>query len=353
MTARRASVPPRSVGGGVSAARRGRVPVVVLVALLAALLSGCSPQTLGAPRDGYEVQARFETVENLVVGHAVRLADVPVGTVVGVELDGYEALVTMAVEPHVALPRGTVASIRRTSLLGEDFVSLERPDDDPPDDPVGDGEELPTGPPRAGLEEVAHQGLRLMSAVAADDAVELVDALHHVVDGRERQLADLIVEVGEVSGHYAARTTDIGRAIDGVADLGDELATATPDVDGLVGDLDDAVTVIAAQRERMVSSLQGLVRLSAAAEGSVLGETREDLERVLAELGPVVGDLADDEERLDELVAAVVVFAERLQETITDEELDLYGLLMFGSGEPAYAGSGAAAGWAAFLEVPG
>jgi phospholipid/cholesterol/gamma-HCH transport system substrate-binding protein len=315
-----------------------------------ALLAGCSPQTVGAPRDGYEVHARFESVENLVVGHAVRLSDVAVGTVVGIELDGYEARVTMAIEDEVALPPDTVASVRRTSLLGEDFVSLQHPDHELPTDPVGDGDELTTGPPQAGLEEVAHQGLRLMSAVAADDAVELVDALHHMVDGREQQLADLVVEVGEVSGHYAERSTEIARAIDGVASLGDELATAAPDVDDLVEDLDDAVTVLAGQRERMVSSLQGLARLSAAAEGSVLGGTRVELERMLADLGPVITELAGDEERLDELIAAVVLFAERLQESITDEELDLYGLLMFGQGEPGTK-TGPGTGWERFLGV--
>jgi phospholipid/cholesterol/gamma-HCH transport system substrate-binding protein len=321
-----------------------------LAVLCAVVVAACSPQTIGAPRDGYEVQARFDTVENLVVGHAVRLADVPVGTVMGVELDGYEAVVTLAIEHDVVLPRGTVASIRRTSLLGEDFVSLERPDDGPPSEALGDGDELPTGPPQAGLEEVAHQGLRLMSAVAADDAVALIDALQHMVDGREEQLADLLVEVGEISGHYADQTAEIGRAIDGVAALGDELATAAPDVDGLVADVDEAVTVLARQRGRMVASLEGLTRLSTAAEGSVLGGTRGELEEVLAELGPVITDLAGDEDRLDELVAAVVLFAERLQESIYDDELDLYGLLMpGGTSGPAAAQSDA--GWAAFLGV--
>jgi virulence factor Mce-like protein len=331
-------------------ASHGRWLAVVAAALVAGLVAGCSPQTIGAPRDGYEVQARFETVENLVAGHAVRLADVPVGTVLGVELDGYEAVVTLAIEPDVTLARGTVASIRRTSLLGEDFVSLQQPDGEVAAGIVTDGDELPTGPPQAGLEEVAHQGLRLMSAVAADDAVELVDALHHMVDGREEQLADLLVEVGQTSEHYAAQTTEIGRAIDGVGALGEELAAASPDVEGLLGDLDESVTMLASQRERMVAALEGLARFAAAAEGSVLGETRGELEAVLAELGPVITDLAGDEERLDELVAAVVVFAERLQETISDDELDLYGLMMFGEG-PEVAAAQDGTGWAAFLGV--
>lgn len=305
----------------------------LLLLLVVGLLTACSPQTAGTPADGYELTARFETVDNLVVGHAVRLSDVEVGTVVGVELDGYEALVTLVVDRAVDLPRDTVATIRRTSLMGEDYVALQRPEGAGGGATLADGDELATGPGQAGLEEVALQGLRLVEAVSAEDAVALVEALQEMVGGREEQLATLIEDAGEVTGEYADHRAALADALDGMASLGAELDETAPDVEALVDDLDVAVEVLARQRERMVGSLEALPRLEEAAQGSVLGETRPELEQVLDELGPVITDLAGDEERFHELVDNVVLFAERLPEAIGNDELDLYGLIMLGVGD--------------------
>lgn len=308
------------------------VPTGLLLLLVAGLLTACSPQTAGTPADGYELTARFETVDNLVVGHDVRLSDVEVGTVVGVELDGYQALVTMVVDRAVDLPRDTVATIRRTSLMGEDYVALERPGE-PGAGTLADGDELATGPGQAGLEEVALQGLRLVEAVSAEDAVALVEALQEMVGGREEQLATLIEDAGAVTGEYADHRGELEDALDGMASLGRELDEASPDVEALVDDLDGAVEVLSRQRERMLASLEALPRLQEAAQGSVLGETRAELEQALDELGPVIDDLAGDEERFHELVDNVVLFAERLQEAIHNDEIDLYGLMMLGIGD--------------------
>src|SRR3546814_2687565 len=57
----------------------------------------------------------------------VKMSDVPVGSVGGLELGGYQLRVQLGLEDDVEVPRGTRAVIRRTSLLGANFVELVVP----------------------------------------------------------------------------------------------------------------------------------------------------------------------------------------------------------------------------------
>jgi phospholipid/cholesterol/gamma-HCH transport system substrate-binding protein len=78
-----------------------RLSVVVVLALAAAL-SGCSYQTVGSPQGGATLTADFTDIQNLVVGHAVQIANVRVGTITSVKVVGsranYRARVTMSIK---------------------------------------------------------------------------------------------------------------------------------------------------------------------------------------------------------------------------------------------------------------
>ncbi len=307
--------------------RRSGAVVALLVAVLA--LAACDPRTIGTPEDGQLVEARFATVQNLVVGHAVRLADVEVGRVTDLTLDGHRARVRMVLAPDVVLREGTVASIAKTSLLGEHYVALRPPPGvDPTELPaLATPVELPTAPGPPELEEVVERSLALVGAIATDDVDTILERTQEVVDGREEQLVGLVDDLARVTDHYAERRDQLGAVIDGLARTGDGLADHAPAAGELVDEVDRAVAVLARQRERIVDGLASLRRLAAAAEGSMLGDTRDEFEATLAELGPVVGTLAADTDRVDRLITQVLDFVGRIQETVRDDEIELYGLM--------------------------
>jgi phospholipid/cholesterol/gamma-HCH transport system substrate-binding protein len=101
-----------------------RLAVVAVVGLLA---SGCSLNLLGAPTGHLTLTARFDDVSDLGAGHTVQVANVRVGSVTRVVLDGYRAKVTMSITDGHPIPVGTTATVRRTSLLGEPFIELAFP----------------------------------------------------------------------------------------------------------------------------------------------------------------------------------------------------------------------------------
>ena len=80
---------------------------------------------LGAVR-GYELVAKFVSVEGLGVGSDVRLAGIKVGSVVSQEIEPvtYLAVVRIGVESDVSLPVDTVAQVVTDGLLGGRYMAL-------------------------------------------------------------------------------------------------------------------------------------------------------------------------------------------------------------------------------------
>ncbi len=76
---------------------------------------------------GYEVVARFNSVDGIGAGTDVRLSGIKVGSVVGQRLDSetYLAELWLNVDDGIKLPSDTVAKIQSDGLLGSNYVALE------------------------------------------------------------------------------------------------------------------------------------------------------------------------------------------------------------------------------------
>jgi len=99
--------------------------VVLLVAALFLVFAYSSSNL--RPGGGYEVIARFNTVEGVGAGTDVRMSGIKVGSVVDERLDPetYLAELRLNVDESVRLPVDTVAKIQSDGLLGGSYVALE------------------------------------------------------------------------------------------------------------------------------------------------------------------------------------------------------------------------------------
>jgi len=79
------------------------------------------------PISGYEVKARFNSVEGLQEGGDVRIGGVKVGSVTGQSLDteNFQAIVTLTLKRQVKLPTDSIASVTGDSLLGGKYIKIE------------------------------------------------------------------------------------------------------------------------------------------------------------------------------------------------------------------------------------
>lgn len=76
---------------------------------------------------GYELQARFNRADGLVVGGDVRLSGIKIGTVTKQALDPktFDAIVTFTVDSRYQLPEDSAVKIASEGLLGGNFISVE------------------------------------------------------------------------------------------------------------------------------------------------------------------------------------------------------------------------------------
>ena len=77
--------------------------------------------------NGYNVSAAFYKVGGLSTGSDVRVSGIKVGTVISRQLDleTYNAVVTMSISSDVKLPVDTVAAIGSEEILGGMYVRLQ------------------------------------------------------------------------------------------------------------------------------------------------------------------------------------------------------------------------------------
>ena len=74
----------------------------------------------------YTLTAVFPTVSGLRSGASVEIAGVTVGHVRGVELDDFDAVVTMRVRKDVQLSTDAIVSIRTRGLIGEKYLRVSQ-----------------------------------------------------------------------------------------------------------------------------------------------------------------------------------------------------------------------------------
>ena len=85
-------------------------------------------EMLGGPEHfmrGYHLSALFDNVQELKVGDRVKMAGVEVGRVEKIQLDGERAQVIMKMKHNIQVKTDSVASIKFTGLMGQNFVSLD------------------------------------------------------------------------------------------------------------------------------------------------------------------------------------------------------------------------------------
>ena len=76
-------------------------------------------------RSTHSLTATFKSIQDLKVGDAVRLGGVPVGLVSHIDLDGDKVRVTLRVDDSAQIHTDSVAMIRFTGLMGQNFVAVD------------------------------------------------------------------------------------------------------------------------------------------------------------------------------------------------------------------------------------
>jgi phospholipid/cholesterol/gamma-HCH transport system substrate-binding protein len=303
------------------------VALAVTVGLAAA---GCTlPGRVEGP---VELTAVFDDVGDLVSGHSVQVADVRVGSIVGIELlDDYRAKVTMKVKDDLELPGNSTAVLRTTSLLGEKFIELRAPVEDEPEPcdadaaVLVDGSEVACTTEAPELEFVAEEAVSILASVAHEDLASMIETGAVGFGGRAAELGSLIDSLATVSGTLADQTENIVSIIDGLDRASATLAGGADRIDTLLVNLARTTEVLADNRELTLQTLRDLTRLAQAQNELVFEPYREDVERQVQQLDAILALVAERRGEVAILVDWLSEFVRKTPLGVPGDFAQIYG----------------------------
>jgi phospholipid/cholesterol/gamma-HCH transport system substrate-binding protein len=264
---------------------------LILIALALAL-GGCTLPG-GAP-DGpsYRVTAEFADALDLVPQAAVKVNDVTVGSVESLSLAGWTARVRLRVDRNVKLPANATAAIRQTSLLGEKFVALSDPADQPPAGRLADGADIPlnrTGRTVEAEEVLAALGM-LLNGGGLAQLKTINEELAKAMAGREPAVTGALDQLDTFLAGLDAQKADIQRTIDALDRFSAHLSEQRGTIAAGIASIDPGLTVLAQQREQLTGALTALSGLSTVGT-QVIGASRAATLASLSSLHPILDQL--------------------------------------------------------------
>ncbi|KRE95694.1 hypothetical protein ASG76_08760 [Nocardioides sp. Soil774] len=279
--------------------RRTKALATGVLAVLA--LSACDASVYSLPLPGgpdtgdnpMTIKVEFADVLDLVPQSTVKVNDISVGKVTDIDLEGYQALVTMEVRRDVDLPGNAVAELRQTSLLGEKFVELSAPDEGAIADRLEDGETIPIE--RAGrnpeVEEVLGALSLLLNGGGVAQLKTITQELNLALDGREDSAKSVLRNLRVFTGQLDENKADIVDAIESLNRLAVAAEKQLPTIDKALEELPSALDSIDRQRDDLVEMLTALNDLSDVAV-DVIAQSKDATITSLKRLNPVLTQLA-------------------------------------------------------------
>ena len=242
-----------------------RLKVLVLGVLVTLFLSACEASVYSLPlpggpdvgEDPMTVKVEFADVLDLVPQSTVKVNDVSVGKVSAIDLEGYQALVTLEIQRDVDLPGNAVAELRQTSLLGEKFVELSAPDEGAIESRLRDGAVIPIE--RAGrnpeVEEVLGALSLLLNGGGVAQLKTITQELNLALEGREDSARSVLRNLRTFTGQLDENKTDIVDAIESLNRLALAAEKQLPTIDKALDELPSALDSIDRQRDDLVEML--------------------------------------------------------------------------------------------------
>jgi len=190
----------------------------------------------------------------------------------------------------VVLPENATAALRQTSLLGEKFVSLDRP-------AVGEGQlrdgmtiPLSRTTRNSDIEEV----LGALSLVLNGGSLEQIQTINveltKALKGRETQVRDFLKQLTGFVGGLDAQKTQIVAALDGLDRLSGKLAAQRQVLATALQDIPKGAAVLADERAQLTKLLAGLNHLGGVAT-HLIAASKQNTVADLQALQPILSQL--------------------------------------------------------------
>ncbi|MFF2557721.1 MCE family protein [Nocardia sp. NPDC058058] len=283
-------------------ARRSTVALAATLGAATFAVAGCGNGAFSVPLPGgadvgdhpMHLDIRFSDVLDLVPQSTVKVDGVAVGRVDKIELapDGWTASIKAVVNKSVNLPANARAEVRQSNLLGEKFVELSAPANDPDQARLKDGSTIKVENTRTAteVEQVLGALSLLLNGGGVAQLQPIVVELNKALDGRDAKVRSLLEQANTLINGLNQQVDDITRALDGLNTLGSRVGQQTEQIGKILDELPQGIKILNEQRPQLIQLLTQLDRVGQAGF-DVLDHSKENLITDLSSLRPTLQEL--------------------------------------------------------------
>lgn len=295
---------------------------IALGAMTVMTLSSCAVLGFPQPCGGIEIIGQFEQVGDLVENANVQSSDVEIGTITQIELDGWEAQVTMCLNPEEKIPRDSMAVVRTTSLLGEKFIDLQPQSEGEPYLQDGDILRIDQTDKAAELEEIFAKLAGVLGTGNLEQINRFTSAQATILRDHADELRTVLVDLRDFTDLLADRKVQIAGAVDSLDTVAETLVDQTPVLERFLESFADSSGVLADNKNGLRDLLFSLDRFTKVAV-RLLDQTENSLDEQFADLRPVLATLVANSTNLRTALKTLAGFSRMWPESMPGDYLQL------------------------------
>src|SRR5688572_23685011 len=306
------------VPGGGRMTRR----IVAVLAIATLVATGCSAIGITAACNGTEIIGKFEQVGDLVPNANVQSSDVEIGTISTIELDGWEAAVTMCLDPGEKVPHDTELVVRTTSLLGEKFIDVQAQSEGPPYLEDGDIVSSENTSKATELEEVFAKLASVLGTGNLEQINRFTAAQADILRNRGGELREVLSRFRRFTDLLNRRRTDIATSIDSLDSVARTVVGDSRTLERFLESFAGSSRVLEDQKEELQRLLVALDRFTVVSV-QLLNSTEQGLDSQLRDLRPVLRTAVANSGNLRKSLRTLATFTEWFPETMPGDYLQL------------------------------
>ncbi len=271
----------------------------------------------GAFDDSVEVAGTFPRAgQALTEGSDVTYRGVPVGKVSGIELDGLDVRITLALRPSARVPADVEAVVAPKTLFGAKAVELRGGSGGPPY--LEEGDELAHTRAGTEVEELIAAADPLLEGIDTTELAELMTELTSVLQNQGKRINAAFEPTVAAAGLFEDTLDAQLRLLDSTAAFAHEVRSIGPGLNATAANLNLLLPTLNQARGDFVRFLRTL-RPLADNLSEVLVEVRPDIDRLLVGGVNVSRLLIAREDELADTVNGLALFVTTIADGISDE----------------------------------
>jgi phospholipid/cholesterol/gamma-HCH transport system substrate-binding protein len=295
---------------------------IALLVTLAIVMSSCSAIGITPSCGGTVIIGVFKQVGDLVEDANVQSSDVEIGTVSTIELDGWNARVTMCIDADQRIPEDSRLEVRTTSLLGEKFVDIQPQSEGGPYLADGDIVGLDHTGKATELEEVFAKLASVLGTGNLEQINRFTASQATILQHRAGDIREVLTRLRRFTDVLNGRRDQIATSVDSLDSVAKTVLGDSGVLESFLKSFAGSAKVLSDQKHQLQGLLVSLDRFSSVAS-QLLNSTEQGLDKQLRDLRPVLETAVANSANLKEGLETLATFTQWFPETMPGDYLQL------------------------------